>query len=968
MKNEIRISVRNLVEFILRSGDIDRGGGKIESDAMAAGARMHRYLQSKGGSSYHSEVFLSRSFSFPEKEGEISERDFTLTVEGRADGIISGEDRFTIDEIKGVFREVKDLTDPVPVHEAQARCYAYLFLRDLREKHPEACGGENTEDRRSGGAAQETSRGKKKGGKEKKEKRPPMEIDGTNLSAGALDFITVQMTYVNLETSEIRILRQRASFEELETWFFGILSQYRKWAEFQIVHKSIRQASIRTVEFPYPYRKGQRDLVAAVYQTIRRKKKLFIQAPTGSGKTLAAVFPAVRAVGEGYGDRIFYLTARTITRTVAEESFSLLQKNGLIFPVVPITAKEKICPMLREKEGFDAAKGPEDIEEKEENEDIKGIQAIEGIEGIEGIKGIKETGNTPQAFREAESRSGPPCSPKTCSYAKGHFDRINDAVYEMITEGTSFQREDILAQAEKWKVCPFELSLDLTLWLDGVICDYNYLFDPTAKLNRFFGQDQKGDYIFLIDEAHNLVDRGRDMYSADLSKEEFLELKGKLKHHPAPDLLRGLNACNRFLLEEKKKYLSEAAGMRVLEGLGEFPTRLLNLCASIEKYLENPLSASVSDDLLAFYFRLLSFIGAQERITDKYMIYEEMLENGIFSIRIFCVDPSADLEACMGQGRAAALFSATLLPVNYYKSLLSTREDDYAVYASSTFDPGRRKILIGADTSSRYTLRGPDQYRRMAEYIKRTVHARPGNYMVFFSSYRMMEDVADVFSQISGQAQGEEISMLLQKKRMSEKEREDFLLAFSEREKEDDNGVGISSGGKEREEIPPDRQRSQSAETPRLQKKCTRTLVGFCVMGSFFSEGIDLKKDSLIGAVVVGTGLPQVGNERELLKHYYEGKGKDGFFYSYICPGMNKVLQAAGRVIRTEEDAGVIVLLDERFTQSVYRSMFPREWTDTKICTLDTVDGELQDFWKRMEQGENQAFSRSEMQNADPAK
>ncbi|MDD3795257.1 MAG: ATP-dependent DNA helicase [Lachnospiraceae bacterium] len=779
----VRISVRNLVEFILRSGDIDnRRGTMADKDAMQMGSRVHRKIQGKMGSAYQAEVSLSENFDCG---------DFVIKVEGRADGIIQ-EDRYpVIDEIKGIFRSLDSLEEPIMVHLAQAKCYAYIY----------------------------------------------------SLQKG-LSQIGVQMTYCNLETEEIRRFRETCVFEELEQWFLNILEEYKKWARWQMEWKKLRQDSIHQIKFPFAYREGQKDLAAAVYRTIARKKQLFIQAPTGAGKTISAIFPAVKAVGEGLGDKIFYLTAKTIARTVAEEAFSILKQQGLLYKVVTITAKEKICR----------------CEE-------------------------------------------PECNPEACPYAKGHYDRVNDAVFEMISTARDFDRQALEEQAEKWQVCPFELSLDVSLWVDAVICDYNYVFDPRAHLKRFFAEGVKGDYLFLIDEAHNLVERGRDMFSAELYKEDFLALKKEVKEQ-GKRLVRGLDQCNKYLLSLKR----ECADYEVLENVGMFPVFLMNLCGAMEKFLEDSRNQELNQKVMDLYYPVRSFLDTCDRLDEHYVVYSELEPDGRFKLKLYCVDPSALIQECLDKGNSTIFFSATLLPLDYYKSLLSTKKDDYAVYASSSFDEHNKRVLIGMDTSSRYTDRNRKQYEKMAEYIRKAVSTKKGNYLIFFSSYKMMADVAECFENILP----DQTELVLQKSGMNEVQREEFLEQFSE--------------GRD------------------------KSLIGFCVMGSIFGEGIDLKKDRLIGAVIIGTGLPQVCNEREILKNYYSSQNRDGFRYAYLCPGMNKVLQAAGRVIRTEEDQGMILLLDERFGKYQYRSMFPREWADYDTCTLYNIEEKLQKFWGNVQE------------------
>lgn len=795
----IRISVRNLVEFILRSGDIDNRIAGMDKDAMLMGGKIHRKIQRQMGAGYHAEVSLKH---------EILCRGFILSVEGRADGIMETADGIVVDEIKGIYKELEFLKEPVPVHLAQAMCYAYIYANQQ-----------------------------------------------------GLSDIGVQMTYCNLETEEIKRFQNVYPYEELERWFLELAGQYEKWARYQISWRKKRNASIKKIEFPFPYREGQRDLTVSVYRTILRKKKLFIQAPTGVGKTMATVFPAVKAMGEELGEKIFYLTARTITRTVAWQAFDTLKEQALRMKVLVLTAKEKIC-----------------------------------------------------FCEEAD------CNPEKCPYAKGHYDRVNDAVYELLTSSDEMSREILEEHARKWKVCPFEMSLDVSTWVDAVICDYNYVFDPNAHLKRFFGESVKGDYLFLIDEAHNLVDRGREMYSASVCKEEVLKVKRLVKMSD-PKLVRRLEECNKQMLALKR----ECEEYQILNSVGHIYLKLIALMGELEQYFEECTDREIRKEVLDFYFQVRMFVNIYERVDENYLIYSELDGKGHFWIRLFCVNPSACLQEFLEKGNSAVFFSATLLPIHYYKNLLSTSKEDYVVYARSPFDVRRRLLLVGNDVSSKYTSRGEEMYRRYARYLLCMVRAKAGNYMAFFPSYRFMEEVYEAFEillaeqRIAGEL--EEIDYILQSQYMSEEAREIFLENFEE----------------ERE----------------------GSLIGFCVMGGIFSEGIDLSRDRLIGAAIVGTGLPQVCRERELLKDYFQKQGVRGFDYAYLYPGMNKVLQSAGRVIRTDRDCGVILLLDERFRDYRYQEIFPREWKDYGTCNADNVADKMETFWEQIEeqseeQGEEQ--------------
>lgn len=788
----IRISVRGLVEFLLRSGDLDnRGGGWADREAMQKGSRIHRKIQKRMGAGYQAEYALAY-----EKEFEH----FSLKIEGRADGIFFEDGVDVIDEIKSTYAPLDYLEEPVLVHVAQAKCYAYIYgIQNQKEK------------------------------------------------------MRVQMTYCNLETEEIKRFQEMYSMEELEAWFFDLLNQYYQWAEFQYQWKLKRNGSMQGLEFPYLYREGQRKLVADVYRTILREKQLFVNAPTGVGKTMSTVFPAVRAVGEEKGEKIFYLTAKTITRTVAEEAFEILREHGLSYKVITLTAKEKMC-----------------------------------------------------VCDEVD------CNPEICPRAKGHYDRVNDAVFECLNACDSFSREQILEAAEKNCVCPYEFQLDLTEWVDAVICDYNYVFDPVVRLRRFFGDGvAKGDSIFLIDEAHNLVDRGREMFSASIDKEDFLEIKRLMKPFMiGKKLLKVLERCNHQLLVYKRECEEEYLE---LASVGDFVLSMINLVGELELFLQDYKEGELRKKILEFYFNVRSFVSIYEILDENYMIYARHTEEGRFRLKLFCVNPAVNLQECLNKGRSAVFFSATLLPIQYYKKMFSTNKDDYAVYVNSPFDNEHRKLILARGVSTKYTRRSREEYERMASYIHQTTAQKSGNYMVFFPSYRLMNDVAEIFREnfLNVFQKQDSPRLILQTSGMTEREREEFLASFE--------------------------QTSDARET----------LIAFCVMGGIFSEGIDLDGERLIGAIIVGTGLPQVGTERELLRKFYDQKGENGFDYAYRYPGMNKVLQSAGRVIRTTDDRGVVVLLDDRFLMREYLDLFPIEWKNYTICSQNAIAAEIQAFWKK---------------------
>jgi len=797
----IKISVRNLVEFILCSGDLDNTKTRNEADAMQAGSRMHRKLQKQMGSNYMAEVPLSITVPITRDDNS-----FELTIEGRADGIINNntiKDDFSvllfeeeeanppeivIDEIKGVYMELSHLSAPIAVHRAQAMCYAYIYAT-------------KNEHRRIG----------------------------------------IRLTYCNLETENLRYFEETLTYEELSIWFDHLIEEYGKWAVWQIKWTEKRNSAIKSLDFPFLYREGQKDLVTGVYKSILRKKKLFIEAPTGVGKTISTVYPSVKAMGEGIVEKIFYLTAKTITRTVAEDTFRILGDHGLHLKVVTITAKDKVCILDK-----------------------------------------------------------PDCNPGACPRAKGYFDRVNDAVYDMLSNENDISRDYILTYAEKHCVCPFEMSLDVTLWADAIICDYNYAFDPNVYLRRFFMNDKKNDYVFLIDEAHNLVDRAREMYSAILYKDDFLEVKRLIKDKSAK-LSKLLDHCNNDLLRLRR----DCDEFEVIENVDGLCMHLMSLMTEYEIFLQEGFITEGKEEILRLFLGIRHFLSIYEIYDDSYTIYTDYEEER-FRIKLQCMDPAKNLLTCMDKGRSAIMFSATLLPISYYMEQLGgKKEEDYAVYAPSAFLPENRLIMIGNDVSTKYTRRNEKEYRKILDYIIDFTNVRTGNYMVFFPSYQLLQLIAE----LAGDALE---GLVVQSSSMTEAEKESFLEEF--------------------------------VDDPKKSR------IGFCVMGGIFSEGIDLKNSRLIGAVIVGTGLPMVCNERELFRGYFDEKNGTGFDYAYLYSGMNKVLQSAGRVIRTKEDFGAILLLDDRFTQKQYNNLFPREWFPNITVNSNSMKDTLVDFWSSVDQ------------------
>jgi DNA excision repair protein ERCC-2 len=561
------------------------------------------------------------------------------------------------------------------------------------------------------------------------------------------------------------------------------------------------------------------------------------------GKTIASLFPAVKAVGQRLAAKIFYLTAKTPGRLVAEKALDDMRQANLHFSSVTLTAKEKICfcPPVN-------------------------------------------------------------CDPEICPFARGYFDKMKRALDE-IDWDQAFTRPVIEEIARQYQICPFEFSLDLALWVDCIICDYNYAFDPRVYLHRFFDFGTE-PYIFLIDEAHNLPDRARAMYSAEVNKQTVLELQRTLKPH-LPALAKKLGAINKILLEIRKTCQAEGRDALVeyeppkmlLKAIREFSQKA-------EDWLVLNLAAEFRQELLEFYFLCSNYLRTAEYFDTFYVSYFERQGQSDLKAKLFCLDPAPMLAAPLERSRSTVFFSATLLPIDYFMKLLTGEVDYPKRIFQSPFPEENVCLLIQNQISTKYAGRA-DSYTAIADVIETTCCAHVGNYLVYFPSYAYLTAVLDLLKERLPERQ-----LLVQDRSMTEAERETFLARFSASNHE--------------------------------------TLVGMAVMGGIFGEGIDLVGERLIGVVVVGVGVPQLGLERDLIKEYFDRQSGNGFAYAYQYPGFNRVQQATGRVIRTETDRGIIVLIDDRFTHARYRHLFPSHWQGYQVVrNTSEMKDKLTRFWSQ---------------------
>ena len=470
--------------------------------------------------------------------------------------------------------------------------------------------------------------------------------------------------------------------------------------------------------------------------------------------------------------------------------------------------------------------------------------------------------------------------------------------------------------ARRHKVCPFELGLDLSLWCDVVIGDYNYLFDPVVHLERFF--DTAGDYLFLLDEAHNLPDRARGMHSAVLAKSAFYDAKKRLGKGKS-SLKNALTKVNDIFIEWRHRCEEALGDSRFGRTFFEksradaLDRALTRLCEPLEIWLDEHRDPDETHEaLLQLYFDIRAWLRVAETFDDHFVL-QISAHGSEVRAAMLCLDPSDFLAADFAKGRAAVLFSATLAPAGYYRDLCGL-PDARAVALRSPFDTEHLGLWCARHVSTRYKDRA-DSIAKVADLLAVMSGARAGHYLAFFPSYSYLQQVWEDFT-----ARYPDQPTLCQERAMDEGKRAEFLAQF--------------------------------------QKSDGRPLLGFAVLGGVFGEGVDLTGESLIGAAIVSPGLPQVGPRQEQLRDYFEQTRGSGFDYAYRFPGMNKVLQAAGRVIRTPEDRGVVLLIDDRCLAPDTRRLMPPHWEQLRVVeSAETLAGELERFWGREASPEGEAVS-----------
>lgn len=779
MEKSIILSVHQLVDFLLRTGDIDNR--VFNRSSMQEGSRIHASFQKEQGSDYVSEYPLTKLFVID---------DVQITLQGRADGIIktkSGD--YIIDEIKSTVIDLSTFkSENLEWHMGQAKCYALMFMYEQ------------------------------------------------NLSS-----IGVRLTYIRQGKEREKLIDNYTFLkEELEQYVYSLLDAYLSFNDIIFRHIEERNSSIKSLVFPFDkYRQGQRELAKFTYAISKNGGRFFCEAPTGIGKTMSTLFPFVKALADDEKSKIFYLTAKTSGKEAAYDAAELLKIHDLVLNDIVITAKEKIC-----------------------------------------------------------FSSGKACNPDECPFTKGYYNKIQGVLKESLLTYSTFDYATVVAIAKKNEICPFELELDLSLFCDLIICDYNYMFDPISYMKRYFDEDSS-HFLALVDEAHNLVDRSRDMYSASICYFGFLKARKSLKKIKHVRLKRAMSKMNKMY---EDILLSYEEGETIVEDFSDEQINTLNSFVTLMQDLNKNEHEVITSELTDYYLDVNRFLRISEFFNERYIAYINVVDKDV-QLHYFCLDASNFLRSITDRIKGSIFFSATLSPIDYFIDTLGgDKNNDPTLILPSPFPRKNFKLMVAPKVSVKYKNRDAT-YEIVAEYIQAFVSNKVGNYFIYSPSYDYMEKLLTYLDLSSYQ-------YFVQTRDMSDQEKEDFLMNF--------------------------------------QSSPSQTTLGFFVLGGAFSEGINLVSDRLIGAVVIGIGMPRINFESDQIAHYFKEQGKPGHDYAYLNPGMNKIMQAVGRVIRSEEDRGATLLIDERYMNHQYQDLFRVEWSNyLVVLEPQEVKNHLLDFFKK---------------------
>lgn len=795
----LSVSVRQLVEFVFLKGNLSMSFSS--PNRMQQGTQGHQFIQkNRETDDWQNEVSVKY---------ETSKDNASVLIKGRIDGVFQQDDITIVEEIKTFLGNseflsyslfdlippndsVKDMTFSCKsvLHLTQVLVYSYIFLKNNNLKEITA-------------------------------RLKYLKLNDN--SSYSFEYKFTQ-TPDNQESYDIKIL------ELLFDYAFSV------WLKHHIIFSEwsyLSKQSLLELEFPFKFRDEQRKMAAAVYKTITNTHNLFVRAPTGTGKTLASIFPALKTMGEEKVEKIFYLTAKTIGRTVAENTIKLLQSKGAKVRYCVITAKEKAC--------------------------LKDFAL---------------------------------CEPDYCEYTHDFYDKLKRAL-EYAINFDVWNAETIHKIAMKFQLCPFELSLTLSQYAEVIICDYNYCFDPIILLKRHF-DGLAHQYCFLIDEAHNLTDRAREMYSGQISSDlliQWLETFPNKKNLIYKQIqLLETNIKNTYPLDKDFFVLPKFP-----ESISK---EVISIQQKIERRLESKNKPFVKYMYLKIYFQLLFFMNVLNSMSENHIIYFQRNKDK-YLLKIFCVNPRDAFAEYLKNAMSSIFFSATLHPFNYFRDILAAKDSDPSVSLLSPFDKEKFSLYLFTGINTMYQNRD-NAYKPLAELIYNATSQKKGNYLIYFPSFAFLQNVYNFLADYRID------NLVCQQRSMNEYEREQFLCQFDNQEK---------------------------------------PVTALAVLGGIFAEGIDLIGDKLIGCMIISVGLPMLGGEKTFIKDFYDLKLNRGFEYAYRFPGFNKVMQAAGRVIRTEEDKGWVILVDTRYAKSMYKELYPPEWQHFKIFNNLSIINDIKNFW-----------------------
>ena len=664
--------------------------------------------------------------------------------------------------------------------------------------------------------------------------------------------VKANITFYREGKDEERAFTKTLYREELTEEFEKVISLFAPYARLIKERQTKTLPELEALRFPFKEgaREGQRELIVEAFRAIHSSKRLVAEAPTGTGKTMASLYPALKSIGQGHGDKIFYFTGKTTTALSALNAIDIMRDQIPSLRSIHISSKDKCCV----------------------------------------------------TFAPNQRRK---CEPKYCHVTRGYFDKINEALLELLTNYRTYTKDIIDEISAKYSVCSYELSLELSEWCELVVCDYNYLFDLNAYLRRYFEFPSEADFIFLIDEAHNLPDRAREMYSATLNRGDLVKASEryggeKTIAEPLADILCDFDMYHEMAMTEKREIDDHVCGFYINSQISESMAKpYYKLLKGIKRILNKDTD---DGELYQLFMDVKKLVSVIEIFDKRFTMYVEAMDDDV-RLRLMCLDPSFMLNENLKKGKSTILFSATLTPLEYFADVLGCQKAE-TITLKSPFDKEKLCLVGVNNVSTRYEDRKKSA-GTIANIIRAAIEGKKGNYIVYFPSYAYLTEVKEIFEK-----KYPKINVTYQKKSMSEKAKKDFLDSFD--------------------------------------AKKDGTMVGFCVLGGSFSEGIDLRGERLIGAIIVGVGLPTISSELNIIKEHYDNTRENGYAYTYTYPGMIKVMQAAGRVIRSEDEKGVVFLVDDRFATPEYFELLPSHWKHIKyINNAKDLLKEVQEFWKK---------------------